>query len=321
MRAICLTKYGSIDNFIRTDIPTPAPKRGQVRVRVHSSAVGPADFKVAMGLVKFLHGRKFPMVLGYDFSGVVDGVGERQSRWKIGDSVFGFLPYGPGNNQGAFAEFLIAHEDQVAMKPASISHEQAAASATATLTALQGLRGEGNLPLVKSHVLITGASGAVGSTSITVAKKLGAYVTAVGSQRGLELAKRHGADIVIDRKQSDILEQADHSYDVIFDAAAAYRWSQWKTKLKPGGRFVTPLPSPAFAADKLLSLFASSSAQFVGIVKSRNKDLELLAKWLGEGFEVSIDSTLPVREVAKGVLQYQKRDFVGRIVVDVANGF
>ena len=93
MRAICLTKYGFINNFIRTDLPTPAPKRGQVRVRVHSS-VGPADFKVAMGLVKFLHDRKFPMILGYDFSGVVDAVGEGQTRWKIGDSVFGFLPYG-----------------------------------------------------------------------------------------------------------------------------------------------------------------------------------------------------------------------------------
>jgi NADPH:quinone reductase len=245
MRAICLTKYGSIDNFIRTDLPTPAPKRGQVRVRVHSSAVGPADFKVAMGLVKFLHGRKFPMILGYDFSGVVDAVGEGQPRWKIGDSVFGFLPYGPGNNQGAFAEFLIAHEDQVALKPASISHEQAAASATAALTALQGIRDQGKLPLGNSHVLITGASGAVGSTSILVAKKLGAHVTAVGSQRGLELAKHHGADVFIDRKQGDILKKDNNSYDVIFDAAAAYRWSLWKTKLKAGGTFVTTLPSLA----------------------------------------------------------------------------
>src|SRR5580700_1866271 len=127
MRAICLTKYGSIDNFVKTDLPIPIPKRGQIRVKVHSSAVGPADFKVAMGLVKFLHGRKFPMTLGYDFSGIVDAVGEGQMRLKIGDAVFGFLPYGPGNNQGALAEFLIAPEDQVALKPPSISHEQAAA--------------------------------------------------------------------------------------------------------------------------------------------------------------------------------------------------
>jgi NADPH:quinone reductase len=320
MHAICLTKYGSFDNFVRTDLPTPKPGPGQVRVRVHASAVGPADFKVATGLFKFLHGRKFPMVLGYDFSGVVDAVDEGQTRWKIGDSVFGFLPYGPGNNQGAFAEFLIAREDQVGRKPSSVSHEQAAASATAALTALQGIRDQGKLPSVNAHVLVTGASGAVGSTSILVAKKLGAHVTAVCSQRGLELAKRLGADVVIDRKQGDIVGKANNSYDVVFDAAAAYRWSLWKTKLKAGGSFVTTLPSLAFAADKLASLFSSSSAQFA-MVKARDKDLELLAKWLDAGFEVSIDSTLPVRDVAKGLLRYKKGEFVGRIVIDVANGF
>jgi NADPH:quinone reductase-like Zn-dependent oxidoreductase len=320
MHAICLTKYGSIENFASVDLPTPEPKRGQIRVRVHASAVGPADFKVATGLVTFLHGRKFPMILGYDFSGVVDAVGYGQTRWKIGDSVFGFLPYGPGNNQGAFAEFLVTPENQVARKPFSVSHEQAAASATAAVTALQGIRDQGKLPEVNAHVLITGVSGAVGSTGILVAKKLGAQVTAVGSQRGLELAKRLGADVIIDRKGGDIVEKANGSYDVVFDAAAAYRWSLWKTRLKAGGAFVTTLPSIAYAADKLASLFSSSSAQFVMVI-AREKDLELLAKWLGEGFEVPIDSTLPVREVAKGLLRYKGGDFLGRIAVDVKNGF
>ena len=126
MRAICLTKYGSIENFASVDLPTREPKRGQIRVRVHASAVGPADFKVTTGQFNFLHGRKFPMILGYDFSGVVDAVGYGQTRWKIGDPVFGFLPYGPGNNQGAFAEFLVTPDNQVARKPASVSHDAGA---------------------------------------------------------------------------------------------------------------------------------------------------------------------------------------------------
>jgi NADPH:quinone reductase-like Zn-dependent oxidoreductase len=102
-----LTKYGSIENFGSVDLPAPEPKRGQIRVRVHASAVGPGD---------------------------------GQTRWKIGDPVFGFLPYGTGNNQGAFAEFLVTPENQVARKPSSVSHEQAAGSATAAVTALQGIR-------------------------------------------------------------------------------------------------------------------------------------------------------------------------------------
>lgn len=320
MQAICLKRYGSIDNFVKTDLPLPNPKQAQVRVSIHASAIGPADYKVATGMVKFLHGRKFPMILGYDFSGTVDAIGVGESRWKVGDSVFGFLPYGPGNNQGAFAEFLIARSDQIALKPPTVSHHQAAAAATAALTSVQAIRDQGKLSSSNTRVLITGVSGAVGSTGILVAKKLGAHVTAVGSSRGLELAKRFGADALIDRKHSDVVEKADGLFDVIFDAAAAYRWNQWKTKLKDGGSYVTTLPSIAFAADKLGSLFSSKAANFV-YVKSKSKDLELLATWLREGAEVAIDSTFPVREVSKGFDRYRKGEFLGRIVVDVIAGF
>ena len=145
MQSICLKRYGSIDNFVKTDLPLPNPKQAQVRVRIHASAIGPADYKVATGMVKFLHGRKFPMILGYDFSGTVDAIGVGESRWKVGDSVFGFLPYGPGNNQGAFAEFLIARSDQIALKPPTVSHRQAAAADTAALTSVQAIRDQGKL--------------------------------------------------------------------------------------------------------------------------------------------------------------------------------
>jgi len=320
MRAICLTRYGSIDGLVPTELPTPVPRSGQVRVKVHASAVGPADFKVAQGSNKFLHARKFPMVLGYDFSGVVDAVGSGESPWKIGDCVFGFLAYGPGNNQGAFAEFVIAQDDQIALKPARVSHSQAAASATSTLTALQAFRDQGKLPPAGANVLITGASGAVGSTAILVARKLGAQVTALGSKNGLDLARRFGASVVIDRKNPDVVGRATGPFDVIFDTAAAYRWGQWKEKIKDGGSFVTTLPSPAFVVDKLRSLFSSSSVG-LAYVKSNRKDLELLATWLDAGFEVAVDSTYPVREVTKAFVKYQKGDYVGRIVIAVSDGF
>src|SRR5580698_1265472 len=146
MRAMALRKYGSLNELYQAELPTPAPKGGEVRVKVCSSAVGPADYKVALGIVKFLHGRKFPLVLGYDFSGVVDAIGPGETRWKVGDEVFGFLPYGPGNNQGAFAEFLAVNSNHIAGKPSAISHAQAAAVATAGLTALQAFRDQGGLP-------------------------------------------------------------------------------------------------------------------------------------------------------------------------------
>ncbi|RFP21862.1 NAD(P)-dependent alcohol dehydrogenase [Duganella sp. BJB488] len=320
MRAICLSKYGSIDNLVQTELPTPQPQNRQVLVRVHASALGPADLKVALGKVKFLHGRRFPMVLGYDFSGVVESVGPGETQWQPGDCVFGFLPYGPANNQGAFAEFIVAQTDQIARKPDNVSHAQTAAAATSALTALQCIRDQGSLPATDASVLITGASGAVGSTAVLVAKRLGAQVTALGSPSGLELARRFGADAVIDRKNPNLVDNAVGSFNVIFDPAAAYRWSQWKAKLKHGGAFITTLPSAAFFADKLNSLFSPSSVA-LAYVKSKQKDLELLAGWLESGFEVAVDSTYPVRELAKAYAKYQKGDYLGRIVITVDDGF
>jgi NADPH:quinone reductase-like Zn-dependent oxidoreductase len=320
MRAMTLKAYGAKDGYFLEDLPTPEPKRGEVRIKVHASAFGPADFKVSRGIVKFLHARNFPIILGYDFSGVVDAIGLGESHWKPGDNVFGFLPYGPSNKRGAFGEFMIARADQIALKPPKISHAQAAAAATAGLTAMQGIRDQGKLPPKNARVLITGVSGAVGSVAILVAKKLGAHITAVGSQHGLELAKKLGADVLVDRKKGNVFESANGPFDVIFDSAAAYRWSQWKGKLRKGGTFVTTLPSMAFIADKLASLVSASRVQMV-YVKANNPDLALLGDWLGEGMEIPVDSTYPVSKIDQALSRYEKGDYLGRILVDVANGF
>jgi NADPH:quinone reductase-like Zn-dependent oxidoreductase len=320
MHAMTLKHYGAKDGYFLTDLHTPEPKQGEVRIKVHASAFGPADYKVSRGIVKFLHARNFPIVLGYDFSGVVDATGPSEGRWKAGDNVFGFLPYGPSNKRGAFGEFLIARADQIALRPSTISHAQAAAAATAGLTAMQGIRDQGRIPPRDARVLITGVSGGVGSVAILVAKKLGAHVTAIGSQRGLELARNLGVDALVDRKRADVFENVTGQFDVIFDAAAAYRWSQWKRKLKRGGTFVTTLPSMAFAVDKLMSLASSSRVQMV-YVKANNRDLTLLGQWLSEGMEIPVDLTYPVTKLDQALSRYEKGEFLGRILVDVWNGF
>jgi NADPH:quinone reductase-like Zn-dependent oxidoreductase len=300
------------------DAPLPTPRRGEVRVRVVASALNPADYKVVLGALKFLHGRKRPLIVGYDFSGTVDEIGPSVTGVSVGDDVFGFLPYGPFNNQGAFAEALIAKCAEIAVKPKGVSHELAAASATSGLTAIQSIRDLGRLPASGGQVLVTGVSGGVGSISVGVARKLNATVTAVGSGKGLELARRLGAVEVLDRTERPLPGNLHEQFDVIFDASAAYRWRGWRGALKKGGAFVTTLPSAAFASDKLASLFSRTRVHFVS-VKSRPADLALLATWLGEGLEVPLAATIPVRDVASGLAQLQKTG--GRIAVQVAGGF
>jgi NADPH:quinone reductase-like Zn-dependent oxidoreductase len=181
MKAMAASSYGRLEGIAQIDAPLPTPGRGEVRVRVVASALNPADYKVILGTLKFLHARNRPLIVGYDFSGTVDAVGSSVRGFSVGDDVFGFLPYGPGNRRGAFAESLIAKTDEIAIKPAGVSHALAAAAATTGLTAIQSIRDLGRLPASGGEVLVTGVSGGVGSIAVGVAKRLNARVTAVGS--------------------------------------------------------------------------------------------------------------------------------------------
>ncbi|MBP7409867.1 MAG: NAD(P)-dependent alcohol dehydrogenase [Flavobacteriales bacterium] len=319
MNVIATDGYGPLERLAHMSIALPDPGKGEVRVRVHASALNPADYKVITGTMKFLHARNRPLVVGYDFSGVIDSVGPEVTAFKVGQAVFGFLPYGPFNKQGAFAEALIARVDRIAEKPASVSHQQAAAVATAGVTALQSMRDLGQLRKGQ-HVAITGASGGVGLLSVAVAKRLGAQVTAIGSGEGLELAKQAGAERVIDRKSVPVPGSVQGKFDLVFDPSAAYRWSQWKRMLNPKGHFVTTLPSLNFMVDKLASLFASTGVHFVN-VKCKPADLELLGRWLAEGLNVHVDHVVEVRDVAKSLARLHAGGVLGRVVVDVHGKF
>jgi NADPH:quinone reductase-like Zn-dependent oxidoreductase len=318
VKAIAAPGYGPLERLAQIDAPEPTPGRGEVRVRVVASALNPADYKVLLGTLKFLHARNRPLVVGYDFSGTIDAVGGGVTGLSAGDDVFGFLPYGPFNHRGAFAEALVAKCDEIAVKPRSVSHETAAASATTGLTAIQSIRDLGRLPAHGGSLLVTGVSGGVGSISVGIGRKLNASVTAVGSGKGLELARRLGAVEALDRTARQLPRDLHDQFDVVFDPSAVYRWRDWRGAVKPGGAFVTTLPSVAFAADKLASLFARTRVHFIN-VKSRQSDLRLLATWLEEGLEVPLAATIPVRDVAQGLAQLQKAG--GRIAVRVADGF
>lgn len=315
MRALTAKRYGPLEDLRVIDLARPEPGVGEVRVRVVASALNPADYKVAQGRMTFLHGRRFPLVLGYDYSGVVEALGPGVRQPSVGTSVYGFLPYGPGNHRGAFAEALVARADQMAAKPAGVSHAQAAAAATPGATALQSLRDLAGLGGRDGQsVLITGVSGGVGAIAVAVAVRLGVSVTALGSPRGLDAARAVGARELVDRAQEDVLKTATGPYDAVFDAAAAYRWSQWRSAIKPGGGYVTTLPSAAFLRDKLASLLRGPRCAVV-MVQSRPSDLQTLAAWLASGLVVGVDGEVSLDEVPSALARLERGDTQGRIVV------
>ncbi|MFO1078901.1 MAG: NAD(P)-dependent alcohol dehydrogenase [Planctomycetota bacterium] len=319
MKAMGVSGYGSIDRLRVLDVPEPMPGAAEVRVRVVASALNPADWKVIEGSMRFLHGRADPLILGYDVSGTIEATGRAVDQFHVGDAVFGFLPYGPFNRRGAFAEVVNMRADEIARKPPSISHRSAAAAATPGLTALQGIADLGRLP-PGGRLMITGVSGGVGSIGVGIGVRLGAEVVAVGSGAGLEFARRMGATVVWDRTRGAVPSGAMGRFDVVFDAAAHYRWRDWRTAIRPGGAFVTTLPSAAFFADKACTLLTRTRVHLVA-VKSRRDALERVAHWLADGLAAPIDSVIPVRDVAAGLERLKGGHVRGRIVVDVADGF
>jgi NADPH:quinone reductase len=319
MQAIASSSYGPVDQLKPTELPLPEPGDPEVRVKVHFSSVNPADYKVTTGTMKILHGRVFPMVVGYDFSGVVDKVGAGVTAVAVGDEVFGFLPYSGATRQGAYAEYVVCAATGLAKKPAGVTHRTAAAAATGGITTLQSLRDLGRLAS-GGHVLIVGAAGGVGAVGVGVARKLGARVTAVCSTHAVDFVTGLGADEVIDRKKQDPLTTATGPFDVVFDAAAAHSWGATRHLLKPGGTYVSTLPSAALFAHIVFSLVTATRVRFV-MVKPVADDLVLLGRWLVEGLTVPVESTVPVRGVAAAMQRMMAGEVRGRIAVDVIGGF
>ncbi len=317
MKAIGVPEAGAFDKLGPVTVEPPAPADGQVEVRVHASAVNPADLKVLRGEFagRVLHARTKPLVSGYDFSGVVE---RDAGDLHAGDEVYGFLAYSSKNRQGAFGERVIAERAAIARKPAGVSHETAAAAATPGLTALQALRDLGHLGK-DGRALVLGAAGGVGSLAVGIARELGARVTGVCSTYAVDLVRELGAAEVVDRRARDP-RSLEGPFDVVFDAAAAYSYASMRRMLTPRGVYVTTLPSPAWFGGKLMTLVSRRRCHVL-VVKSVAADLEQLAAWIAAGMRVPIDSRFAVRDLAQGLARLDAGEVRGRIAIDVAGGW
>jgi len=268
MRAVLWTAYGPPEVLQPGELPTPLPKPNQVRIRVHATAVTYSDclgralaFPRPLRLIaRLILGWRRPrkQVSGIVFSGEIDRVGAKVRSFQEGQQVFGLDPFGAG----CYAEYKCMRETgALALKPAKLSHLEAAAIPYGGLLALGFLRAGGIE--TRRKVLIYGAAGAVGSSAVQLAKHYGAEVTALCSARNVELVKSLGADRVIDYTTEDFLTRPDR-YDLIF-VAIATRYhppsrAQCRTALLPGGAYVSVVrPMPRM--DKaMMSLLAELTA-------------------------------------------------------------
>jgi NADPH:quinone reductase-like Zn-dependent oxidoreductase len=323
MKAIVQDRYGSADVLELRDIDQPRIGDNEVLIQVHAAGVDPGVWHLMTGLPYLVrvmgYGLRKPKagVRGRDVAGRVEAVGAGVTRFRVGDEVFGTC-------EGSFAEYASAPEDQLALKPASISFEQAAAVPISGMTALQAVRDKGKIE-PGDKVLVIGAGGGVGTYAVQIAKSFGAEVTGVCSGSKMDLVRSIGADHVIDYTREDFTEGTVR-YDVIIDNAGNRPLSRLRQALAPkgalviiggenGGNWVGP-------ADRIVPalLLSPFVGQQLGVLMAveREVDLRALGQMIEAGAVVPIiDRTFSLIEAPDAVRYLMEGHARGKVVVTI----
>jgi NADPH:quinone reductase-like Zn-dependent oxidoreductase len=324
MKAIVYTKYGSPDVLRIKDLEKPTPKNNELLIKVYAASLNVEDLDFLKGRAwsaRFLGPLKPKYkVLGFDIAGRVETVGTNVKQFHPGDEVFGDLfNYG----FGAFAEFVCAPEKALALKPASLSCEEAATIPSRAIIALQGLRNKRRIQ-VGQKVLINGAGGGVGPFAVQIAKYFGAEVTVVDSAGKFDMLRSIGADHVIDYTKEDFTKNGQR-YDLILDIAGYHSIFDYRRALSSNGiyslvggsRFII---FQTLFLGPLISLAGSSKMSLMAWKPNNKEDMDFIKELIESGKLVPvIDRSYPLNEVAEAFRYFEEGHPRGKIVITMEN--
>jgi NADPH:quinone reductase-like Zn-dependent oxidoreductase len=303
MKAVQIHAYGGPEVLQYEDVPQPQPKANEILVRVHAAGVNPIDWKLREGFLS----APLPMILGIDFSGVVEAVGSGITKYRFGDAVFGQV----GDESGGYAEYALALESAVARKPERLDHLRAAALPVAGLVPWQALFDTAQLTAGQT-VLIHGAAGGVGGFAVQFAKWKGARVIGTASGAHVEQVRQLGADEVIDYRKTKF-EEIARNVDVVLDTIGGETQERSWQVLKRGGvlaSLVQP-PSPEKAA-------AHGARGFFVRQTPNGEQLAIIAGLVVDGkVKVNVETVLPLTQAAKAQELSKTGHSGGKIVLEV----
>ena len=311
MKAVILKEAGGIENLSIEEITAPVPQPKEVLVKVHAAAINPVDMKTRKGgalLAKLQE--QGQVILGWDISGVVHATGEDVSFFKPGDEVFGMVNF-PGSGR-AYAEYVAAPEGHLALKPKNISHEKAAATTLAALTAWQALTHEANLS-PGQQVLIHAAAGGVGHFAVQIAKHLGAKVIGTASAANGDFLKEIEVDLPIDYKTSSFEDQIDQ-VDVVLDPIGGETTERSLKTLKPEGVLISIVGGVKDHLNPLIEEKGINAKNY--LVHSSGSDMKQLADLLEKGIiRPYISHRFSLDKIAEAHQQIETGRTRGKIVL------
>lgn len=322
MKAIVYNKYGPPDVLELTKVEKPIPQDNHVLVKIHAASVNYGNLVLLKGepfLARFAFGLLKPKysIPGGDIAGQVEAVGKDVKQFQPGDDVFGDLS---GCGWGGFAEYVSVPENALALKPANISFEEAAAVPMAGVTALQGLRDKGKIQSGQK-VLINGASGGVGTFAVQIAKSFGAEVTGVCSTRNLDILRSIGADFCLDYTKEDFTQNTQ-SYDLILAVNGYQPISAYKRALSPNGTYVMIGGSGAQLTQAMVLgpwISLTGSKKMGNMLQRPNqKDLIYIKELLEAGkVQPVIDRCYKLSEVPEAFKYFEEGHAQGKVVITV----
>lgn len=325
MKAVVFKRYGEPEVLQITDIEKPSPRAKDVLVRIYATSVAAEDpkmrgfnhpplLKLPVGLIFGFRKPRYP-VLGIEFSGIIEAIGNKVKNYKPGDKVFGYT----GLSFGAYAEYKCMSEDGLLYHtPENMSFEESACMVNGALSALAYLKKIGKIKQ-GDEVLIYGASGSVGTAAVQLAKYFGAHVTGVCSTKNIEIVRALGADIVIDYTCQDFSHN-DQKYDILFDTVGKTSLKHCLKLLKSKGRY---LLSEFGFFHILASIFTRLLISKRVIVASSNfywkkEDLEFLKEITEKGhFNPVIDRTFPLESIVDAHKYVELGHKVGNVAISI----
>lgn len=322
MKAIVCTKIGPPDFLKLEEVPKPIPGDFEVLVKVYAASVNYSTTAYVTGkpsVIRLMGGgilKPKYRIPGAEVAGRIEAVGRNVKQFRPGDEVFGDLS---GCGRGGFAEYVCAPENALALKPANLSFEEAAAVPEAALVALQALRDNGQIEMGQK-VLIYGASGGIGTFAVQIAKYFGTEVTGVCSTKNLDMVRSIGADHVIDYTAEDFTQNGQR-YDLIVATAGYRSIFDYKRALSSKGIYVSTGGSLAQTFQALLLgpfISMTGSKKLGAMIVKPNKDLAFMKELIEAGkVKPVIDRRYKLSEAAEALRYYGEGHARGKIVITV----